>query len=99
MRAQGTETIAMHRYTMKPETQDGRRLRRYERAGSSSVSLLGCGGNVGSSFAGNTIRAIILALYSLRPYASDSDSFEIGSRVSGANPGIFFLLLSSDSIC
>ena len=48
-------------------------------AGSSSASSHGFSGNVGSWFAGSTTRPISLASCSLRPYASCSNNFEIGS--------------------
>ena len=81
MRPQGTEMISPHR---------NKRVRARRRtvagcaatsaAGSSSASLPGFNGNVGSWFAGNTTRPISSASCSLQPYASCSSNFEIGSR-------------------
>jgi len=69
-------TFDFYMIEAKPENLIGDR----SGAGSSSVSLPGFNGNVACWFGGSTTRAIFSALCSLQPYASCSNSFEIGSR-------------------
>ena len=84
--AQGTEMISPHEANAQAQkTQDGRRLRRYERRWIVERFFAGFSGNDGSWFAGNTTRTISSASCSLQPYVFCSSNFEIGS--SAAAPG------------
>jgi hypothetical protein len=63
--------ISPHRSNRrKLKTQDGRRLRRYERRWLVERSLRGCNGNVGSWCAGNSMLEISWALSNLHPFLS-----------------------------
>jgi hypothetical protein len=72
--------ISPHRSNrMKKKTQDGRRLRRYERRWIVERFFAWMQWQRRPWFAGNTTRPIFSVSYSLQPYASCSGNFEIGS--------------------